>query len=460
MFEDTKRVEEVNKMAQAARDYAHTAPCDLTTALAKVADENELNPNEVELVCHRLNHMVWEEKRAVDKLSVFKAAKHQEALEIANSPDIIEKQATIESEQIFILSDSDDDVEIAKIAEDQSGEDVVNQLLEDRGIVYSAAQDNVNTLNDTVYEQRGQSAEIYNTIKKLIQEGDKPEDVYEVLAKTWGEQNQGELKREFPVIIEQLKSEGVLAPEYEYTNPEDFEIREVDDTELAKQARELEEIGDRLIKTSLVHEKILDTLRRSGGGMMVEGIRKKAKIDTQAFIFNMLSDPEKVASSSAAGAASGIAQGAAKKAPGFMNSLFSTIGGQMKTPQAIMTAALTVGTLAANVITDEVRSRRVKQQLLNEYPQLARMDADLYDKLFEDIITLDPSLAKTPYYLAQILLKHDAYGTIDTSTVGELLKAKMMKADSSPMAGALKSLDTAYKVRKVMEPFKVVKGNN
>ena len=75
------------RVAQIAVNMCKRELLDPTEALYKAASQNALNPAETEDVCAKLNHILFREKFAEDKLAVFNAAKY----------DRMRKEASLQS---------------------------------------------------------------------------------------------------------------------------------------------------------------------------------------------------------------------------------------------------------------------------------------------------------------------------------------------------------------------------
>jgi len=455
MFGDNEKSMQMEGLAKEALAYAHATPCDLTSALVKVAEDNMLNPNEIEAVCHKMNHMEWKEKRADDKMSTFDAAKHADASEIAHgSLKQKEKVATIEADiEILLRGNYLSDDKYEKTA-NEIGKEYLNNKSHERGLLTSAAHKNIDTLNDLNEKQEDTYTEIYNTIKVLIQEGESLDDVYEVLSKTWGESNKDILDEDFPRIVERLKDEGVIKQEAEFNDPGEFPEREVADTKLAKQAEAMMDINFEVIKTAYIHEKLMAMLKEANGEYLIDNLRSRVKISSIQHLRNI---SEKIAVSprglgfrggrqSFINAGKGFASAASSASKGGKSLWKEIVKPVLK--KSIIPLALLGTTYAATVAGESLSKQSAKKNLLQNYPELADMDKETFNKMFNDILNIDPSLTKTPYYLAQIMLKHKEWGTMDASTVGELLKAKKLKQDSSHMGKAMKVMDIVGKLNK------------
>ena len=464
MFGENRKSLQIEGLAKEALQYAHATPCSLTDALVKVAESNMLNPNEIESVCHKVNHLEWEEKRAKDKMSTFDAAKHLDASEkIKNISDTVMKVAMIEADMEFLIP-TKIGTSNEKTAE-EIGKEYLNLRAHEKGVLKTAAEENVDNLNGAYQEQEDTYTNIYNTIKELLQDGETLENVYEVLNKTWGETNKTVLDDDFPKIVGRLKDEGVIPQETQFNMPDEFEEREVEASELSKQAEKMMDINFDAVKYAYMNDKLMRMLKEAGGEYYIEPLQKRIKISSVqhlrnlgeklavglrpgtvrsgvTHIYNRIQPIVQNAAPDAKAIAEAVMKETGKKVePNMLQSIFRSALKNAIPPLLVGSAVYT-----ATAIGQDAGRKKAKKELLRDYPELAQVEPAKFDKIFNDILTIDPSLTKTPYYLAQVLLHQKKWDTLETSTVGNLLSAKKIKEDSGPSSKAMRAADITSKL--------------
>ena len=100
------------------------------------------------------------------------------------------------------------------------------------------------------------------------------------------------------------------------------------------------------------------------------------------------------------------------------------------------TGAGIAGTLVlGSKIIDGAKTIRVKSKIKKDFPELNEIPKKMFNNIFESLVGSDKGLLDTPWVLAQQIMKHYEYGSMDISTVKTLLDNKAKRKSS--LEGAL-----------------------
>ena len=408
----------IEKIAQKAVMISQDTDCSLTDAVIKSALDHGLNPYEWEHVCHRVNHIVFKNKYAEDKLAAFNIANHKDVAAGINPQEKVAKNL-VETQPDTIIAKGHPKIESEPIPEEVTRG---RELTEGSNIAEAGERnaDILNSLNikrDRVYDQ------IYNTVRSLVQSGESLKDIHEVLLKSWGSHNEKETTNVFDDIVERLKSEGYIPQntEYEGVSQENLPDRAVTDNELTKSAAELLDINENAINHGLSHLKFVYMLRDKGFSKRADSLSNRVKYNIMDDLIeeytgwkNGVSESIKIAGieSSLSKAVSAV-KGLAKKTDwkGIVSSGFE------RAKRPLIASAVVYGAGEAYLYA---KNKSVKSSLKKRYPELKKIDDKMYSDVFDTLVALNPTLLKTPFALSSLIQKHSTMGVIDTPSITAL----------------------------------------
>ncbi len=426
MFNYIDPKEERNtRIAHMAANLCRNQHFDPTDALSKVASENALNRHEVEDVCAKLNHILFQEKFAEDKLAVFNAAQYDKVA--GDGITCAEDFSKTASEQVQQAAESyTEQLEkrAADIAAMPIGEE--EQMPQPDPIMENAAGKYKDHEFSRFLEQTATNAseisahhmaidkileEMKERILALFREGVSLEEIYDTILMSVGDSQAPAVQQYFVKVIDELKAEGLMPKDQgiSFDDPEklaaDFSI----DEKLSKLAYDLKDNTNKVIIKEAAHEVALDAIAGAGRMDMAE------QIDRYVSGNRMTTALEKNAS--------------------FMDTMKNL--GQKLTPSAeikeivkdkvlpsLMLGAGVAGMSAVGMGVSEgyreMRRNKIKKQLPNLYPELKEIPADRYSDLYDTITNLDPGMVKAPYAVAETIKKLYGYGTIDLGNILQL----------------------------------------
>jgi hypothetical protein len=412
----------------------------LTDAVIKKAGDYGLSSNQIENVCARVNHIKFREKFAEDKLSVFNIAKIDDVLGYK------EEKVAAEDKVIELTGDT---IIISKFAEEAVEENnnvpLVNQDMRQNVELYDMSVDNADQINDLQHSQSVKDNELYETVKSLALKGESLGDIYEVLVKTWGEDNISDINSKFIELINRLKSEGYMDSKEKFEIPSMSAIpeREIDESDLSIKAAELMAITDDLFTAEYVSLEASKMMKQAGMDQECNDINKM-------YTRSILSDEllEK-----AAAIPLGAGLGYAEQLSGLINpniARAATDPSYMLHPKSvgmisgsikkILPLAIIAGAAHfANKYVENKKYEKVRKDMMAD-PEFSGVTPSHFDKVYSTIVRVNPDLLETPYALGEIMKKHIEYGTID---VGALKDLNDMR--SSSKANSAKTLDTIMK---------------
>jgi len=415
-FMDPKE-ERHERVAQIAANLCKREQYDPTDALAKVARENALNAAETEDVCAKLNHILFREKFAEDKLAVFNAAQYNKVAQQEGDTEGLGKVASYEPQNAVR-----DDLEkraaeiaempvempqmpqqpdpIAQEAGDKYRNHEFNRFVEQTATNASEISAHHMAIDNIV-------AEMKERILALFREGVALEEIYDTVLMSIGESQAPAVQQYFTQVVEELKQEGLMPADQKlYLNdPEkvaaDFSVSE----RLSKLAKDLKDHTNKVIVKEAAHEAALDMITEMGRYDIAE------QIDKHVDGMRMLGSLEKTAAYNI----KDLLAMAKRSLPG--DAKDKLVGGAMLAAGA---GAVGGATMAAGEGYRGIKRAILKRKLPNMFPELQEIPKEQYGHLYDTITVLDPTLVKTPYAVAEMVKRYADYGTIDTGNILQL----------------------------------------
>lgn len=425
-FIDPKE-ERHERIAQIAANLCKKEQYDPTDALSKVASENALNSAETEDVCAKLNHILFREKFAEDKLAVFNAAQYDKvtqqqgdgigkiaAYEPQNTiKDELEKRAaeiaSMPMEQPPMEGEMPPQQQpdpIAQEAGDKYRNHEFNRFIEQTATNASEISAHHMAIDNIVTEMK-------ERILALFREGVPLEEIYDTILVSLGESQAPAVEQYFTQVIEELKQEGLMPPDQKlYINdPEkvaaDFSVSK----KLSKLAEDLKDHTNKVIIKEAAHEVALDMITEMGRYDIAE------QLDKHVDSMRMLGTLEKTAAHNIKDLLD-MAKNSLTKLPDSAKD--KLMGGAAL---AAGTAAIGGVVMAAGEGYRGIKRAILKRKLPNMFPELQNIPKEQYGHLYDTITVLDPTLVKTPYAVAEMVKRFADYGTIDTGNILQLQAA-------------------------------------
>lgn len=455
------------RVAQIAVNMCKRELLDPTEALYKAASQNALNPAETEDVCAKLNHILFREKFAEDKLAVFNAAKYDRMRKEASlqSIDMVTDYGKINRrvrENILMklaeitgqdpnqidpeqLMAQEQQMMQAQMAQQQGGmpqeqapqgqvpqegampqEGAIPPMPMEDPIMDEASERLKSHEFSRFMEQTAANAseisahhmaidnivdEMKNRIVALFREGVPLEDVYSTILTSVGESQAPAIQEYFMKVIEDLKAQGLI-PEGEQVHYPDAEKVAADfcaDEKLAKMAMDIKDNTDMALIKEAMHEACLDALTHAGKFRLAEQIDKNVESTRYTDLLKQ------------AGSMGPQAQAAFDTLKRGRDS----IGAVMKeyaTPLAMGAGAVGAGAAlkGTEALYQKIKMRRMKKKLPNMYPELKDIDKNKYGNIYDTLVNLNPGIMKAPWALSEAIKKYNDYGTIDIGNILDL----------------------------------------
>ena len=410
--------EKLNKIARSIAEHYRNGGVELEDLVKKASVDYLLGNPEIETLNAMVNHMVFKEKFAEDKLATFKISKFENIMKVDRSMNIVEYKVAMNG-----------DPELAKAAEDNApGEhniDDVTVTPQNAPLLMEAGEKNIDDIKDLYVARDSEIASIKNRVIALLKEGESLDSIYGVLRDTWGEENKDELEPFFRQLMEELKAEGYLDREADVDTEVDPE--EADDSEPLKIAADnLMKIGSQIMIRESAHEMIMCKLAcdypyfsaKLEGRMPDEyyGANREL-LKNASLVSNVFNNAKNYVKNPTANYA-------------FDRALSNVIVGSL-----IVAGAYGASDAAASA-TNAVRSKIWESKLKKKYPELNQIDEDRYHDIYSSLVGLEPGLLKAPYALKEMITAHDQYGTIDQNTVINLLSSGRSGAPVRGLVGA------------------------
>ena len=395
MYNPMEAEARIEKLAKEGIDVASEQGIELTEAIEKVAESHGLNDDEVANVCARANHLTWNNVRNENMLGTFKIAKYE---------DINDKVKTVTETKEYVPYMNPNSLQ--KVASD----DQCPRINYDNDIIIEAAYKNMDRLNSDKEDESGQIVAMENTIKQLIQEGETPQDIYEVLRQTWKDSSKEELDSFYSDVMQSLMSEGSIDGSIDISIPDSDEgEREASESELSKQASRIENIQRSIVQRELSHLKLFVKLAERGL------IKEATEIE------DMHHGPMEMLKIAAAPVP--------MSAKNYMINGLILGGGSMAAQVGV--AAITKGYTA-------IKRKRMFNSLRERFPDLKEIPDKKYFDIYESITNATPALLQTPYILAEAIRKPFKTGTFTLSDMKTLTDIQAKK-DSNDIAKDLSS---------------------
>lgn len=423
MFGNSSSIEEsIEKKAFEAIKIAKEHNKDFNTAVREIADRYNLNNYEIERVCARVNHNTFNEKFAQQKTSTFKIAKYEEVINMNGNVSVEHdvNEFKTASEKMYTKEDLNTFNKVAMEQEYIRKGEIANHIFSSRKLA-EFEHDALNNANDVGIMQNFSKDMLYkmkNHIVELVKLGETPESIEKMLLEVWGEDNKEEIEEYLKEVFQEINA-----------NYQNLQIKSASykiyhaDSKLQKLASDYACNMEKLVKAEYLHENYMDCLVYNG--RKKEALEIDERIPTMSLIgLYLKNNAEKIAEKIAADTPTNT--GCAPTSPQENEILrnnnfnFKNVAGTA----AILSTAPIVAGLGAHGIGSMISSLRrssMKKDLLNKFPELRNIDRTSYENIYDSLTGLEPSLTKAPYALAEMIKKHNEYGTIDSDTTLRLL---------------------------------------
>lgn len=418
------------KLGKIAEELASEYRCgagNLNAIIKRAQDKNMLNDHEVETLCGKVNHLVFKEKFAQDKLALFDIAKFDEILKVDRAMNIVEYK-------VAMHHDGDD---MSKAAEENTpgarNIDDVPITPNNAALLMQAGEENIDDIRQMRSGREKEFESIRNRVIELARNGESLDDIYAVLRDTWGEGNEEDLRNYFTQLISELKLNGYVDKDKEFTR--DANVDDVEETEPLKQAAEnVCKIAEQMMLREAAHEIIMRKLAGNGYDEMAWKLENKVNGDYYGLACSLYKKADELKEKTAARALPVDMASALRSA---------LVGG------AILTGAIAAGG-AATASVDAIRKSVWRNKLREKYPELKQIPEQRYRDLYDSIAGLEPELLKAPYALKEMIMAHNQYGTIDSGTIIKLLESGRKNHPHAPlvaksMASAM-TLNPGYQI--------------
>jgi len=397
MYNPIEAEARIEKLANKGIDIAAEGGLELTEAIKKLAESEGLNDDEVANVCARANHITWNKVRKNNSLGTFKVANYEE---INNDTRKIEDKTEYTP---YVNPNS-----ILKVANE-----VISTDRYDKDTIITAAYTNMDKLNAANDAKSNQIVAMNNTIKQLIQEGETPQDVYEVLRQTWKESTKEELDSFYTDTMETLKAEGSIEGSVDTSIPDSTDVpMEISESKLNKQASVLEAIQHDIINHELAHLKLYTDMHSMGLNKIASNIDNGCSNQMMMLKVAATIAPPK---------------GLSPK-DYLVNGLI--LGGSSLAARAGV-AAITKGYTA-------IKRKNMYNSLRERFPDLQEIPEKQYFDIYESVTNATPALLQTPYILAETIRKPFITGTFTLSDMKTLTDIQAKK-DSTDISKELSS---------------------
>lgn len=439
--------ERINSMATEAVGYANKSGLSYTKAVAKVAEDYGLNKNNIENVCHQVNHQVFKGEFEKDKLATFNIAKHETVVEILNRPVKVAQVVDIELDDVTIGDEEGEklDAQLEKNAQDLAQEENMSdeeEIAQIPGLV-DAAMKNMGTVNQNASERDQLYASLYNTIRASIQEGDTLSEIRDVLIDTWRDKvPQEDIERLLTHAVESLKREGYVDSNEEMEfGPVDKERDVNPEAKIVEIAKKILSANQASFKLGYAKYKVSEMLRDRSKMATVDEIDRQSRED----LFSVMVKSAALGKIIREGAESAI-----RRTAGMGNYLNFTDDAKKLVGKALAgTAALALvggGIEAARGGGKKIKASIVKKKLKKRYPELQEIDDELYDDVFDSIIAFNDDLLDAPFALQSIIKNHAKFNAMDASTVKTLSSAKKKQKSlaESMISAATKGTSSSF----------------
>lgn len=373
-------------------------------------DKHMLDANEVKTLCGKVNHLVFKDKFAEDKLSVYDIAKYEDILKVDRNMNVVEYKAACYADETFVKAAADDT---------SSNINDVEMTPGNAALLSGTGEENISDMRQLDAMRDHEMSSIKNRVVALVREGESLDNIYAVLKDTWGANNDVELKAYFANLIDELKKEGYIKNTERFSGS-GASVDASDEEPLKQAAMNILGISEQMMIRENVHEYIVNKLAEAGYDIMAENIERKRPHESYSINCAMckgasviLADHEKVASTQLpvhwqTGLRSALTAGA-------------VIGGGLK--------ALQLG----NSAIDAIRKNIWREKLRKKYPELNSIPEGKYNDLYDSIVGLEPELLKAPYALKEMIMAHHMYGTIDSQTILKLLESGRKTHPNTPL---------------------------
>jgi hypothetical protein len=422
--------ERLNKIARSVAEEYRNTGVELEELVKRASDNHLLSNPEIETMNALVNHMVFKEKFAEDKLATFKISKFENIMKVDRGMNIVEYK-------VAMLGDP----EMQKAAEDEGDTrniDDVPLTPQNAPLLMEAGEKNVDDIKDLYQARESEIASIKNRVIALLKEGESLDSIYGVLKDTWGEENKMELKSFFRQLTEELKAEGYLNRDIDAD--EDTDPVEADDDEPLKTAAlNMMKIGSQIMLRESAHELIMDKLAEEYPYL---AYKLEDRMPSEYYGANR-DMYEKVASWSGLVRAAKAVGGAIGNKTNSAASWATTNTGRPldRALQNVVLGSMVIagasgaieGTASA---TNAIRKRMWEGKLKKKYPELNQIDDDRYHDIYHSLVGLEPDLLKAPYALKEMISAHNQYGTIDQNTVLNLLSSGRSHAPTRGLVGS------------------------
>lgn len=415
--------EKLSKIAAGvAGEFRSNGGKDLEGLVKQAAERHMLNDPEIETLNGKVNHLVFKEKFAEDKLDTFVISKFENILKVDRGMNMVEYKVAMYGDDPMqkaaeeVYAPGERNIEDVKITPQNAP------------LLMEAGEENVEQIRDLRNERDGTLDSIKNRVVALLKDGETLSDIYAVLRDTWGDENKDDLDGYFQQLVAELKADGYLKPGDSY-DPEIDKLQSEDDEPLKQASARLFKIAEQIILRESAHEIIMSKLA-GDYDYFAEKLENKMPDDYYGVACALYKNAATMLKTAAPAGAQ----------VGYVRQVI---------PSALLAGAILAGGTAlfqgGGLAVEQVRKNIWKNKLKRRYPELEQIPEERYNDLYGTIVGLEPSLLKAPYALKEMILAHDQYGTMDSSTILKLLDSGRNRHPNSPALA--KAMQTGMTLR-------------
>ncbi len=424
--------ERIEKMAYSAIDISRNHKKDFNTAVRDVADRHCLNNDEIERVCSRVNHIHFSDSFSNEKTATFKIAKYEEVISMGSSMKDSEVYSFDTKCQKEIDSSKGTD-NFSKTASENDfyvNGDIMEHIfsLSKLAELESTGFDNAENLNVENSRQSVILSDMENHIIELIKTGETRESIEAMLLDVCGDSNADEIRLYLDKLFSEISSDN-----------QNLEVKTAGYNGYRKDSRLCDlmcrymDTMDKIAEYEIAHHAICHSLLYNGQekrAMRLDGRVKRLYSVDRYLAKNASAIATKIerAMSKVADDATVVEQ---VVTPEQQSNAAAQPGLMDKYKGAIVPAMLMAGVPIAaggiihgvNSLVTSARKHKMKSALLKQFPELQNIDRQSYENIYDSLVGLEPTLLKAPYALAEMIKKHDQYGTIDSATTMNLISS-------------------------------------
>ncbi len=421
--------EKITSMALEAIDYSNDKCVSYTKGVSKVAEAYGLAPQNIENVCHSVNHQVFKHAFEKDKMAEFEIANHRDVVAIMNAPEREEHEIKVAFDNEIIVEENSSpkekraDAGLSLGIKDEENIAMVPNLVE-------AAITNMQDINENKMQRDGNYAELYNTIRISLQEGIPLSEIRDVLVDSWKDVPAEEVEKLIESAVISLKQEGYVNPTMDTKLNARVNNKDVNpDSDLAQTANKILIDNEASYKLGFIKHHLMNDLLKHGKYATISEIQKQTSEDLfeKIVIKSGMEKDASVISKIMSNVDNGV-HGAINATIGRGSYLNFTENAKELVGRALAGAAsmalLGGGLQAVQKGGIEIRKAVIKKQLLKRYPELQKIDPQTYSDIYDSVVNINDDLLDSPFALQSIIRNHATYNAMDASTVKTLAGAR------------------------------------